>query len=58
MRTINKARAGAVAASIAFSIVLAGGYDDSRNRIDSVEVYNKQWNMWFRVSNLPQPSLR
>ena len=54
MPEMLSAKAGAVAASSAFSLVVAGGYDDTRFRVNTVEVYDRRMKMWFRAPELPQ----
>ena len=53
MMDINTARMGAVAVSSALNIVVAGGFNDSGNRMSSVEVYDNLSKMWFFTSKLP-----
>lgn len=49
------ARAGAVATSSRFGLIVAGGYDDSRNRVGMVEVYDRRVKTWFKAPPLPYP---
>ena len=54
MPEMLSARAGAVAASSTFSLIVAGGYNDSRYRVKTVEVYDRRVKMWFRAPELPR----
>ena len=49
-------RAGCVATSLAYGIVVAGGYSDANNRdrVATVEVFDKFSKMWYRVPDLPK----
>lgn len=47
------ARAGAVAASLTFNLVVAGGYKENKNRVNTVEVYDRRSKMWFNAPELP-----
>ncbi len=54
MPEMLSARAGAVAASSTFSLIVAGGYDSSRNRLNTVEVYDRRVKTWFKAPELPR----
>ena len=49
------ARAGCVATSLSFDMVVAGGYGKGRNRMSTVEVYNRHSMVWSQVADLPRP---
>ena len=51
MRT---ARMGASAASIASHLLVAGGWDNTKNRVNTVEVYDKHKRQWFKAQSLPK----
>jgi N-acetylneuraminic acid mutarotase len=51
-------RAGAVAASLSFNVIVAGGYGDDKNRVRTVEVFDRRTRMWQKVNDcnqLPTP---
>lgn len=50
------ARAGCMAASLAFNLVVAGGYseDKNRDRVRTVEVFDRRSKMWCQTLDLPQ----
>ena len=51
MRT---ARMGASATSLTHHLLVAGGWDHTGNRVDTVEVYDKHKRQWFKVQPLPK----
>ena len=54
MPRMPTARAGAVATSLAFNLIVAGGYDSSGNRLSTVEVYDSRSKLWSKTASLPQ----
>ena len=54
MPRMPTARAGAVATSLAFNLIVAGGYDSSGNRLNTVEVYDSRSKLWSKTASLPQ----
>lgn len=54
MPDLPQARAGAVAVSYNYHLVVAGGYNVSRYRIDNVDVYERRSKMWFKAPKLPR----
>lgn len=51
---MKTARMGASAASIASHLLVAGGWDNTRNRVNTVEVYDKHKRQWFKAQPLPK----
>lgn len=49
------ARAGSVAASLAFNMVVAGGYISDKYRTKTVEVFDRLSKMWYHAADLPKP---
>ena len=48
------ARMGASATALTSHLLVAGGWDDTRNRVDTVEVYDKHKRQWFKAQPLPK----
>lgn len=55
MPEMHHARAGAAASSLTFNVIVAGGYNESRLRMNKVEVYDRHNKMWYDAHDLPQP---
>ena len=51
---LSEARMGASATSIASHLLFAGGWDNTRNRVSTVEVYDKHKRQWFKAQPLPK----
>lgn len=51
---MTKARMGASATSITAHLLVAGGWDDMKNRVNTVEVYDKHKRQWFKGQSLPK----
>lgn len=49
------ARAGSVAASLTFNIIVAGGYTKDKNRVSLVEVFDRRSKLWYPAPHLPKP---
>lgn len=49
------ARAGCVAASLPFNMVVAGGFTGDRDRVKTVEVFDRRSKMWYQAPCLPRP---
>ena len=51
---MQSARMGASATSLTQHLLVAGGWDDTRNRVNTVEVYDKHKRQWFKAQPLPK----
>lgn len=51
---MKTARMGASATSIGAHLLVAGGWDHTKNRINTVEVYDKHKRQWFKSQPLPR----
>ena len=51
---MQSARMGASATSLTHHLLVAGGWDDTRSRINTVEVYDKHKRQWFKAQPLPK----
>lgn len=50
---MQSARMGASATSLTHHLLVAGGWDDTRSRVNTVEVYDKHKKQWFKAQPLP-----
>ena len=51
---MQSARMGASATSLTYHLLVVGGWDDTRSRVDTVEVYDKHKRQWFKAQPLPK----
>ena len=51
---MSEARMGASATSISSHLLVAGGWDKTRSRVNTVEVYDKHKRQWFKAEPLPK----
>ena len=51
---MQSARMGASATSLTHHLLVAGGWDDTRCRVNTVEVYDKHKRQWFKAHPLPK----
>lgn len=49
------ARAGCVVASLPFNMVVAGGYTRDKDRVKTVEVFDRRSKSWYQAPDLPRP---